>query len=730
MKRLFTIASNQGDIGGGEVMLLNLAAAARELDHDVTVVGHDEPGDLISLAQQQGFRTVAIHGRGKAGYLANLRRWDAAERRGLLWCNGLRPAFATAGHPDRVVHLHQEPTGKQRVIAGLARAGALETVVPSSSMAAAVPGATVLWNWIQPVPIRSWRPASAPVTLGFIGRLWENKGILVLAETLRELDRRRPGGFRLLVAGEPRFVPAEEADRIQRALDGLGGLVETRGWMDRDEFFSAVDCAVIPSVWPEPFGLVVAEAMAARCPFVISSAGALSEVAGPGYQFAAAPGDPISLADAIQNALAADMEPVLDASRARWERHFSPDAGRSRLNAALHQLDPGPEPDTAPKVVLAHDYLTQRGGAERVVSCLAEVFPRSPIITSLHSPEDTFPAFDGRAVVASPLNLSWLMRHRFRLGLPLYGWIFEHARLPRDTDIVVASSTGFAHGIRTPPGARKIVYCHSPARFLYLMNDYLGGPWWRSPQGWVLKALHPVLVARDRRAAATADRYLCNSSVVRDRIKEVYGIDATVIHPPHTLNAAGRQTAVAQLVETGPGDGSRSFFLVVSRLMAYKNVDVLLQAFDQMPERHLVVVGRGPMRSELHAMAPSNVTFLEGIPDSQLRWLYGHATAVMAPSKEDYGLTPVEGFSFGTPALALRAGGYLDTVSEGISGYFFDTATPPDVQRAIDTLMAHPLDRQTILKHAEKFSPEAFKQRLRTEVEALARTPHTSEEQM
>lgn len=728
MSRPFTIASNQGWIGGGEVMLLNIAEATRELGRDVTVVAPASPGDVIAQASRRGFATVSIHGRGTAQYLANLRRWDSAERHGLLWCNGLRPAFATSGHSGRVVHLHQMPAGNQRYLAVAARAGAVETVVPSASMTAEVPGSTVMWNWNAPVPERPGRVPSTPVVLGFIGRLAQRKGILVLLDALRELDRRHPGGFRLLVAGEPRFVPDDEAEAIRTALASLGELVDSHGWMDRDEFFSAVDCAVVPSVWAEPFGLVAAEAMAARCPLVVTSAGALPEITGPGYPYTADPEDPSSLADAIEAATTADTDSVLTASRDRWERLFSPSPGKARLAETLARVDP--EPRTGPNVVIAHDYLTQRGGAERVAGCLAEAFPKAPILTSLHDPASTFPQFDDRAVVTSPLNASHVLRRKFRFGLPLYGWFFEHAPIPRSTDVVVASSTGFAHGIHTPPGTRKLVYCHSPARFLYLADDYLGAPWWRSPVGWVLKTLRPGLVAWDRRAAASADRYLCNSAVVRDRIKEVYGIDATVIHPPHTLNAAGRQTAVARLVETGPGDGSRSFFLVVSRLMAYKNVDVLLQAFDQMPERHLVVVGRGPMRSELHAMAPSNVTFLEGIPDSQLRWLYGHATAVMAPSKEDYGLTPVEGFSFGTPALALRAGGYLDTVSEGISGYFFDSATPPDVQRAIDTLMAHPLDRQAILKHAEKFSPEAFKQRLRTEVEALARTPHTSEEQM
>jgi glycosyltransferase involved in cell wall biosynthesis len=127
--------------------------------------------------------------------------------------------------------------------------------------------------------------------------------------------------------------------------------------------------------------------------------------------------------------------------------------------------------------------------------------------------------------------------------------------------------------------------------------------------------------------------------------------------------------------------------------------------------------------------ATGNVTFLEGIPDAQLRWLYAHAAAVMAPSKEDYGLTPVEGFSFGTPALALRAGGYLDTVIDGVSGYFFGKATPEMVMDAVKKILSLPLDRQPILEHAEQFSPEAFKARLRTEVDALLPTHRTALEQ-
>lgn len=720
MSRPFTIASNQGRIGGGEVMMLNIAVAAREAGRHVTVVAPATPGDVVDRAGQLGFRTVAIRGLKTAVYLANLRRWDAAARQGLLWCNGLRPAFATSGHPGRIVHLHQEPTGNQRAVYALARAGALKTVVPSSSMAAAIPDSVVLWNWNQPVPLRPARTVSSPVVLGFIGRLSMRKGILVLLDTLRELDRRHPGEFRLLVAGNPRFVAENEAKRIGRALKELDGLVETRGWMDREEFFSAVDCAVIPSVWDEPFGLVAAEAMAARCPFVITSAGALPEVAGLEYPFTAVPGDPHGLADAIEEALAADTEPVLAASQDRWQQLFSPEAGNARLAAVLERIDP--EPRTGPRVVIAHDYLTQRGGAERVVGCIADAFPHAPIVTSLYEPTATYPQFGSRAVVTSPFNASGILRRKFRLGLPLYGWVFAHARLPRETDAVVASTTGFAHGVRTPLGARKLVYCHSPARFLYLPDDYLGAPWWRTPKGWGLTILRTRLIARDRLAAESADQYLCNSSVVRDRIRDVYGIDATVVHPPYSVEPDGPQEPVPEILGVGEQGRNGQFFLTVSRLMPYKNVDVLLKAFAHMPERRLVVVGRGPMRSELHAMAPSNVTFLEGIPDTQLRWLYAHATAVLAPSKEDYGLTPVEGFSFGTPTLALRAGGYLDTVVDGTSGYFFDEATPSDVEKAIAELAARPLDRQSIMTYAERFSPEIFQARIRAEVDALLAT--------
>lgn len=707
----FTIASNQGSMGGGEVMMLAIAEAARELGREITVVAPQTPGDVVAEARRRGFRVVAIHGDTTPKYLANLRRWDAIERTGLLWCNGLRPAFATSGHPNRVVHLHQRPSGKLRALATVARRGASATIVPSASMADVVSGAQVMWNWNPPAHDRAARPVKGTFTVGFLGRLSSDKGVPRLCETMSELERRHPGRFKLLLAGEPRFVDPADADRVANRIAALGDAVDHRGWMDRDEFFSSVDLAVFPSVRPETFGLVVSEAMSAHCPFVITDAGALQEVAGPDHPFVARADDATSLADAIERAAEGYDKGLLDAAHERWQENFSPEAGRARLAEILADVDPEPS-SGAPRVAIAHDYLTQRGGAERVVSQFATMFPEASIVTSVYEPDLTYPDFASHEVITSPLNrIGWLRRH-FRAGLPLYDWAFDHTEVPAGTDTVLVSTTGFAHGVKTPPGCRKVVYCHSPARFLYLADDYLGDKWWRSPKGIVLRALTPPLRRWDQKAAASADEYLCNSTVVRDRIRDVYGIEATVVHPPYSLDPDGPQ-------EPLPGsENLPSFFLTVSRLMPYKNVDVLLHAFADMPDEHLVVIGSGPLRDELHDLAPANVSFFEGISDAQLRWAYAHAAAVIAPSKEDFGLTPVEGFAFGTPCLALHAGGYLDTVVDGISGQFFDSATPDAVVQAVRSFRENPVEKRAVLDHAERFSPDTFSKDVRHAMKA------------
>ena len=211
-----------------------------------------------------------------------------------------------------------------------------------------------------------------------------------------------------------------------------------------------------------------------------------------------------------------------------------------------------------------------------------------------------------------------------------------------------------------------------------------------------------------------ADKYLANSRVVRRRIADTYGIEADFVPPPHSIDPAGSQEPVGALADWHDG-----YHLIVSRLMPYKNVDQALKAFRDMPEERLVVVGSGPLADQLAAQAPANVRMLSGLSDAQLRWTYAHATALVAPSHEDFGLTPLEAASFGKPTLALHAGGYLDTIDPDVNGLFFDHPVPDDIRAAVRAGRDRDWDTEAILQHADLFSERRFIQRLRREVATL-----------
>jgi glycosyltransferase involved in cell wall biosynthesis len=340
------VAANRGDIGGGELMLLRLAPALADLGYDVTVVAPGTPGDLAHEATARGLHVEALVCRDRKGYARALRRWDRDRREegrgGLLWCNGLLPAWATSGRPNRIVHLHQQPPRWQLPLAVTARRGALVTLVPSSYLAGHVPGSQVLPNWTDDlglVPRLTPHGASGAVTIGALGRVSKEKGTVVLAQACRLLpDELRPR-VRLVVAGDDRFVPAHDRQAVAAALAQADVLVEQPGWVAPRAFFADVDLAVFPSVRPESFGLVAAEAMAAGRPVVVSDAGGLPEVVGPGHPWIAARGDAVSLARTIAQAVAAlPATELAHRLRARWEQEYSPSAGQRHLAELLARL--------------------------------------------------------------------------------------------------------------------------------------------------------------------------------------------------------------------------------------------------------------------------------------------------------------------------------------------------------------------------------------------------------
>lgn len=335
-----SFAANHAEIGGGEVMLLAMAQAAIESGHTAEVVA--PAGEVAAQAQARGHRTVIIGGTEPLGYLRGLRAWARSERPQLLWCTGLRAAVATAGIPRRVVHLHSLPSPLLRAALPAVTRRALRVMVPSEWLRERLHRTrlTVLPNWTRDLSYTPHLPTAAPgdLRIGFLGRLTADKGILVLLDALERLSDTRAGRFRLVVGGVARFGGEADSARI---AGRLANRADRLGWVDPGTFFNSVDLAVVPSVTAESFGLVAAEAMAAGCPFVISTAGALPEVTGHPAAFTARPGDPEDLARAITAAVTRYTVDDLHESRRRWEELYSPDSGRARWVQIMKSLEAG-----------------------------------------------------------------------------------------------------------------------------------------------------------------------------------------------------------------------------------------------------------------------------------------------------------------------------------------------------------------------------------------------------
>lgn len=354
-------------------------------------------------------------------------------------------------------------------------------------------------------------------------------------------------------------------------------------------------------------------------------------------------------------------------------------------------------------VVLAHDYLTQRGGGERVALELARHFPGAPLLTSVYERSTTFPEFADRDVRASSLNRWATLRADPRRAFPLLALVMTRMEVP--DGVLLASSSGWAHGLRAK--GPKIVYCHNPARWLYQPDDYfhaLPAPARRI----VRKVLAPFRVW-DRRAARTVDLYLANSTSVARRVEEAYGVTARVVHPPAGLDPAG---------PLEPIDGIEpGFLLTVGRRRGYKNTELVCRAVERVPHQRLVAVGGLPG----NAQWSDRLTGVRDISDAQLRWLYANCSAVTAMSHEDFGLSPVEGFAFGKPSIVLRAGGYLDSGIEGVTSVFVDDEEEATLAAAISSFDPDAFDPEKIREHSEQFSAEAFGRAVRAAVAEVAR---------
>jgi len=369
-----------------------------------------------------------------------------------------------------------------------------------------------------------------------------------------------------------------------------------------------------------------------------------------------------------------------------------------------------------PRVAIAHDYLTQRGGAEKVVLSMSRAFPEAPIYTTLYAPDHTYPDFAEHDVRVSWLNKVGPLRRNHRAALPILPLAANSVHV--DADVVLTSTSGWAHGFQTT--GRKLIFCHTPAHWLYTRDEYLGGGAGGLAKRALLLATTPYLKRWDQRAAQSCDKYLAVSTSIRQRIAEAYGIDAEVVHSPVAMSAMDRTESVDAVQRWA--DDPAGFYLCVSRLLPYKNVDAVVGAFANT-DRRLVVVGRGPEAHRLQRMATRNIMLLSDLSDAQMAWLYASCRALVAASHEDYGLTPIEAGVWGRPSIVLRGGGFVDTVVDGVTGVFFDAPQAASIAGALQRFEAQSgtglFDLAVIREHVEQFSEQRFAEKLYAAVDEL-----------
>jgi glycosyltransferase involved in cell wall biosynthesis len=352
-------------------------------------------------------------------------------------------------------------------------------------------------------------------------------------------------------------------------------------------------------------------------------------------------------------------------------------------------------PLTRARVTLAHDYLLVLRGAERTFAAMADMYPHAPIFTLLYDQDGTLGRFADHPVTASSLQRLGVRQSRFRRLLPLYPWAVQRLALA-PCDVVLSSSSAFAHGVRKPAGAIHICYCHTPFRYVWYEQQRALSEV-AAPARPLLRAELARIRRWDLQASRGVDVYVANSQLTRERIGRYYGRDAHVIHPPIDTR------------RFSPGEPGEAL-LVVAELVPHKRVQVALEAARRarVPIR---VVGSGPEHAALRRAHPE-ADFVGRAEHDRLVELYASARAVVVPSPEEFGMVAVEAQAAGRPVVAAAYGGALETVLDGKTGLL---ATLDDVgafARAIEQLSELEFDPAQAVANAQRFSVEVFQQRV------------------
>jgi glycosyltransferase involved in cell wall biosynthesis len=357
-------------------------------------------------------------------------------------------------------------------------------------------------------------------------------------------------------------------------------------------------------------------------------------------------------------------------------------------------------PGLPERTVLVHDYLNQYGGAERVLEVFHDLAPSAPIYTSIYDPQ-----FMPSAYRSWDIRTSWMDRlprvhARHQAYLPAFPLAFERLRVP-SCDLVLSSSSAFAKMVTPPPGALHVCYTHSPMRFAWDLDRYIARERLPRAAGAALRPGMALLRQRDRATLPRVHRFIANSTVVRERIRDFWGRESTIVYPP---------VDTERLRPVAPSE-VQDYFLMVSRLVPYKRFDLAIAACNalQLP---LWIVGDGRDRKALQDQAGPTVRFLGRVSDDELRLLYARCRAAVFMSEDDFGIAQVEAQAAGRPVIALAAGGAYDTVIDGETGILVPRQETQSLIEAFARFDRVTFDSDRILTHAARFSRERFEREL------------------
>jgi glycosyltransferase involved in cell wall biosynthesis len=348
------------------------------------------------------------------------------------------------------------------------------------------------------------------------------------------------------------------------------------------------------------------------------------------------------------------------------------------------------------RVAFVHDWLTGMRGGERVLEGLCRLYPQAELFTLVHVRGSVSPTIEGRPVHTSFVQRLPLSARYYRQCLPLFPFAIEQFDLDR-FDLVVSSSHCAAKAVVTPGRARHICYCHSPMRYAWdQFEAYFGAARVGRTRSALLRGVMRQMARWDAATASRVDRFVANSRHVAGRIARYYNREATVVYPPV-------DTAFFHPDGTAPGD----YFLVVSALVPYKRIDLAIAAAAEAGVR-LKIAGVGNERPRLERLAGASVEFLGRVSNDTVRDLYRGARAVLMPGEEDFGIVPVEAQACGRPAVALAAGGALETIEDGVTGVLVSEATVGSLADGIRRAARDGFDPQVLRARAERFSEERF----------------------